>query len=62
MRNPHWREVSRLIQIPVPEYLHPIFDFLESEGLRFCVDFGTENARRVARNHWDAVKHTRTIH
>jgi hypothetical protein len=58
----HWRRTAELIQLDVPTWKRPIFDFLESEGFKFCVDFGLDNAVEKARAHWDSVKGKRTIH
>jgi hypothetical protein len=57
-----WRETVRLIRMEIPVDKEPIFDFLESEGLRFCVHFGIDNALAVAVAHWNATVHKRTIH
>ena len=50
------------LQFDVPIWKHGVFDYLESEGLRFCCDFGTENACEMARARWAARKHTTTMH
>lgn len=57
-----WREVAELLALDIPEDRHDVFDFLETEGFRFCVNFGVNNALAVAVAHWNATSHTRTIH
>ena len=42
----------RLLGLCVPPYQYFACLYLESHGLRFCVDFGTENAVETAREHW----------
>lgn len=59
---PQWRKTAELISMKVPAWKAEIFDFLESEGFRFCVHFGIENCEQVARKHWQSVKHKRVIH
>lgn len=44
--------VCRLLDLKVPPYKYFACLYLESHGLRFCVDFGTENAVEKAREHW----------
>lgn len=58
----HWRKTAALIRMEIPADKQPIFDFLESEGFRFCVHFGIDNATAVAVAHWNKTVHTRTIH
>lgn len=58
----HWRGMAALMKLDVPLWKQPIFDFLESEGLRFCIDFGTVNAEQKARDLWATVKHQHVIH
>lgn len=47
-----WRETARMIQLDVPIWKAHALDYCESVGMRFCVDFGTDNAVEKAREHW----------
>ncbi len=47
-----WRETARLINLDVPLWKAHLLDYCESAGMRFCVDFGTDNAVEKAREHW----------
>jgi hypothetical protein len=57
-----WRETARLFRLDVPIWKHGAFDYLESIGLRFCIDFGTENAMPMARAKWQEQKQRTTLH
>ena len=48
----NWRQMARWIGLEVPAWKVHALDYLERNGLRFCVDFGTENAVEKAREHW----------
>lgn len=47
-----WRETARLLGLRVTGWRARAFDYLESNGLRFCAHFGTDNAVEIARKHW----------
>lgn len=47
-----WRYMARLLGLNVPPWKAHALDYLEANGFRFCVDFGTENAVELARKHW----------
>jgi hypothetical protein len=51
-----WRATARSIGLTVEGVLAYAFDYLETNGLRFCVDFGTENAIQKATDHWCGLK------
>jgi hypothetical protein len=51
-----WREWATFLGIEVPHWKAHALDYLEAQGLRFCVDFGTDNAVEKAREHWTARK------
>ena len=57
-----WRTTARLFHIDVPIWKHGAFDYLESIGQRFCVDFGLENAMEKARADWATRKHKERVH
>ena len=57
-----WRATAALIGIDVPAWKHGAFDYLESEGLRFCTHFGLDNAIDIAREHWRKRKDRTPLH
>lgn len=55
-----WRDLARMICVKVPAWKVPAFDYLTRAGLRFCVDFGVDNAVDKAREHWRNRRGRRT--
>lgn len=51
-----WRQTARAIGLEVDGVLRYAFDYLESKGFRFCVDYGIENAIQKATDHWCGLK------
>jgi hypothetical protein len=51
-----WRDMADRLGLRVPSYIAFACDYLESHGKRFCVDFGTDNAVTLAREHWRSRK------
>ena len=51
-----WLQTANSIGLAVEGSLRRAFDYLESRGFRFCVDFGTENAVEKAREHWRSLR------
>lgn len=51
-----WKLTADLLGLRVDGVLRYAFDYLESNGLRFCVDFGTANAVKMATDHWCDLK------
>lgn len=51
-----WRRIAALLSLDVPMWKAHALDYLEAQGFRFCVDFGTDNALEKARAHWQARK------
>lgn len=51
-----WRLTCALIGLEVPAWKAHVFDYLESRGFRFCVEFGIDNAVDVARADWESRK------
>lgn len=47
-----WREMVHLLGLDVPTWKTHALDYCESAGMRFCVDFGVDNAIEHARTHW----------
>lgn len=47
-----WRRIAENLGISVPPWKAHACDYCESIGLRFCVNFGTDNAVDIARAHW----------
>jgi len=47
-----WRDMAAKLGLTVPHWKAHALDYLESRGLRFCVDFGTDNALEKARQDW----------
>lgn len=45
-------EIEKLLNLSVPPYKRFACLYLEGQGFRFCVDFGTDNAIEKARDHW----------
>jgi hypothetical protein len=39
-----WRRTARMMGLQVPPHIGIAMDYLEACGLRFCIDFGTDNA------------------
>lgn len=54
--NTDWRDVAKSIGLSVEGAVARAFDYLESQGQRFCVHFGTDNAIEKAREHWRGRK------
>jgi hypothetical protein len=51
-----WRDIAQQIGLQVPNWKAHVLDYLEANGFRFCVDFGTDNAVEKAREHWATRK------
>lgn len=47
-----WRDTARGINVRVSRLTAHAMDYLEAQGLRFCIEFGTENAVDMATDHW----------
>lgn len=52
----NWRQSAALIGLELPSWKAHVFDYLETNGFRFLVDFGTDNAIEKARAHWRSLK------
>ncbi len=55
----HYMETIRLLGLRFTAEQHAASRFLERDGLRFCVDFGYDNAVRIARERWNAKRRAR---
>jgi hypothetical protein len=47
-----YRRTLRMLQIRIGPKQHAACTYLEQVGLRFCVDYGYDNAISLAREHW----------
>lgn len=45
----HYEHICKSIGLTLNAAQHRVFRYLERRGLRFCVDFGTDNAMAIAR-------------
>jgi hypothetical protein len=46
------RHYARLLGLILSDLQLYACEYLESRGLRFCVDFGSENCEALATNRW----------
>lgn len=52
--------IAKRIGLDLPTWILPICRYLELRGYRFCVDFGWQNAREVARQHRERERDQKT--
>ena len=54
--------LSRQIGLSVPVWKIPICRYLGLRGYKFCIDFGTENARDIAKAHREREREQKTTY
>lgn len=54
-----YERTLQLLDMRVTPEQHAAMRFLEREGLRFCVEFGTDNAVAIAREKWNTRRRER---
>lgn len=47
-----WRHTAKLLKLQLDPLTVYAFDYLEAQGWRFCVHFGTKNAVERAQDEW----------
>ena len=54
-----YRAVARVLGLRFTTAQHRAAQYLERQGLRFCVHWGRDNAIALAREHWRARRRRR---